>query len=64
VIKGNGWRIEMGFLKYLLALTSTSKSRYEEDKDKDDEYAFHNLMEELEEDDHELDNTDEEGDGW
>lgn len=50
----------MGFLKYLLALTSTSKSRYEEDKDKNDEYAYHNLIEELEEDDHELDDADEE----
>ena len=43
-----------------MALANTSKDRYEEDKDKDDEYAYHNLMEELEEDDHELDNTDEE----
>ena len=54
----------MGFLKFLMALAFISESRYEEDKDKNDEYAYHHLMEELEEDDHELDNTDEEGDGW
>ena len=54
----------MGFLKFLMALAFIGESRYEEYKDKDDEYAYHNLMEELEEDDHELDNTDEEGDGW
>ena len=64
MIKGNGRRIQVGFLKFLMALAFIGESRYEEDKDKDDEYAYHNLMEELEEDDHELDNTDEEGDGW
>ena len=64
VIKGNERRIQVGFLKFLMALAFISESRYEEDKDKNDEYAYHHLMEELEEDDHELDNTDEEGDGW
>jgi hypothetical protein len=63
-VKDNGRRSQVGFLKFLMALAFISESRYEEDKDTNDEYAFHNLMEELEEDDHELDNTDEEGDGW
>ena len=50
----------MGFIKFLMTLALISEDRYEEDKDKADEYAYHNLMEELEEDDHELDDTDEE----
>ena len=37
----------MGFLKFLMALAFISESRYEEDKDKNDEYAYHHLMEEL-----------------
>lgn len=34
----------MGFLKFIMALAYTSKSQYEEDKDKADEYAYHNVL--------------------
>lgn len=48
----------MGLLKFLMAMALISGNRHEKDKDKDDEYAYHHLMEEIEEDDHEMDHSD------